>query len=198
MTAPPPMPNRPAISPVTTPPPRIPATSSAISPNGTPNIMGCPQARIGSGRRGPGRFGVGIPRERQRVEESSGGGPGLHAFGREVAAEGARTRDAMEQAEDMAGHRMEPRATRDLTLDIGNERERRLLGRTERRRHAEQLGVDREQTPRFLIGGAAPHHAADMPQMRDRLVEAPDARVMDRTQRRAGSLPPIARGQDRR
>ena len=38
MTAPPPMPNRPASSPVTTPLARMPSTSSAISPGDTPNI----------------------------------------------------------------------------------------------------------------------------------------------------------------
>ena len=44
---------------------------------------------------------VSIPHERQRVEECPGAGARLHAFGREVTAEGARTRNAMEEAEHM-------------------------------------------------------------------------------------------------
>ena len=49
--------------------------------------------------------------------------------------------------------------------------------RSEGRGVAKQHGIDLEQPPRFLIGGAAHHHAVDMAQLLLRLLEAGDAAI---------------------
>ncbi len=77
----------------------------------------------------------------------------------------------------MTGDRVQPRALRKLTLDIRNERRRGVFRRSERRRLAENLRIDRDQPPRLLIGGAAHHDAVDMRQMRKRLVDTADAAI---------------------
>src|SRR5262245_22749252 len=74
----------------------------------------------------------------------------------------ARARHRVEQAEDVAQHRVEPRAAGGLALDVRDESLGRFLGRTERRGRAEQHGIDIEQAPRLLVGSAPHHDAVDM------------------------------------
>src|SRR3974390_866641 len=133
MTAPPPMPNRPAISPVTTPPPRTPATSHATSPIGTPKIMSALPDDCASGRSDARRLARRLAHERERGEEGARVRARLDAFGGEEAAKRARPRHGVKQAEHMARDGAEPHAARDLALDIGDERKRRLPRRDERR-----------------------------------------------------------------
>src|SRR5262249_11048881 len=151
MTAPPPMPNRPASTPVTTPLANIPSTSSAISPGGTPNMGFIPSCRTGSCGHDPGLDVV--AHEGERIEKCLCDGARLDALGREVAAKQPRTRQGVKETDRMARDGVEPRAARDLALEIGNERQSRLSRRVERRRLAEQLRVDTEQPPRVLVGG---------------------------------------------
>ena len=56
-----------------------------------------------------------------RLAQDRNACPGLHRMRRDVAAEGARARNAVEQAEHMARHGMQPRALREFALHIGDE-----------------------------------------------------------------------------
>ena len=96
-----------------------------------------------------------------------------------MAAEGARAGHAVKRADEMPRHRMQPRAPRELVLDIGHHRLEHVLHRGVRRGLAEQLGIDRQQPPRLLIGRPPQHHAIDMVEMRLRLGKAGDAAIDD-------------------
>src|SRR5207244_7771539 len=111
--------------------------------------------------------------------------------GGEMAAESARAGHGMAEPEHVARDRMEPRAARDLALDIGHERERRRARRVEWRGSAEQLRVDVEKPPGLLIGRASHHDAVDMIDMRGRGGDARNAAVDDNGQRRMGALEAI-------
>src|SRR5215831_20356017 len=138
MTAPPPMPKSPARIPLTTPAPRMPATSSMTSPSGTPKSVVVSMPPIRSGGCGARRL---LAHERERGEERFGVGARLDACGGKVAAERARFRHRVKQADRVARDGVEPHAARDRALDIGNERQRGLRGRRERSGLAEQLRV---------------------------------------------------------
>ena len=119
-----------------------------------------------------------VHHQRQRISHDRRAGAGLDRLGRQMPAEGARARHRAEQAEQVARDGMQPRAARQLALDIGDERQRGLFRRRERRRLAEQQRIDRQQPPRLLIGGAAHHHAVDVLQMLGlRLLERGDAAI---------------------
>ena len=96
MMAPPPMPNRPARMPTSTPAPAIQSASQTISPSGTPSSMM-------SWMRGPKRsggdvrqFGRAVHYQRQCISHDRSVGIGLDRFGRQMAAESARAGDRAE------------------------------------------------------------------------------------------------------
>ena len=92
-------------------------------------------------------FGAGLRRRRQ---------PG------QMPAESARARHGAEQAMQMPGDGMKPRALREFALDIRDQRRRGLFRRREAARFAEEQRIDGKEPPRLLIGGAAHHDAVDM------------------------------------
>src|SRR5256885_810204 len=103
MIAPPPIPNRPARMPVTTPPAMIAAASSASSLSGTP---------VSTSGRDVRGFGAHVRHEADRLAQDVCARTGLHRMGRNVAAEGTRARHTVEQPEHVTGHGMQPRALR--------------------------------------------------------------------------------------
>src|SRR5579862_2074759 len=150
MMPPPPMPNRPAKSPVTTPPPRINSTSQTISPIGLPSTRrpGRRNALGGDVR----QIVCPVHYQRQRSSHDRGRCALLDRLGREVPAEGARAGNAAEKAEDVAGDGMEPHPFVQLALDIGDKPVRSLFGAREGGLFTEHHGVDVQQPPRLLIG----------------------------------------------
>src|SRR5258707_8072746 len=107
MMAPPPMPNRPARMPVTTPPMTIATASHISSPTGTPNIEGSAWgiARTGDGRSRRGgvlQFGPRVHDQGERLAQDPRVRAGFHTLGRDMAAERARARHALKQAEQVA------------------------------------------------------------------------------------------------
>src|SRR5215813_1286345 len=149
MTAPPPMPNRPARIPVTTPPTTMAAASQRSSLSGTANMAAPDASGGGDESRSLVRY------QCKRLPQHVGAGVGPDTFGRDMATERARPRHRMKQAEHMAGDRVEAHAARDRALDVGEEGLRGSLRRSERRRRTEQHGIDRQEPPRLLVGGAA-------------------------------------------
>ncbi len=71
-----------------------------------------------------------------------------------------------EMRRQMTGDCVQAHAQRALLLDIGKQSFQRLAHRGIWRRFAENLRIDREQTPRLVIGGATEHHAIDVIEMR--------------------------------
>src|SRR5262245_14353674 len=98
-----------------------------------------------------------------------------------MPAEGARARHTTAQPEHMARDRMQPHPARELALDIGNERSGggpgSGLGIGSRRSLTEQLRIDSQQPPRFLIGGTPHHHPVEMFEMLGRSFDAQDTAV---------------------
>ena len=72
----------------------------------------------------------------------------------------------VKRADEMPRHRMQPRALRELILDIGDHRLEHAFHRGVRRRLAEQFGIGLQQPPRLVIGRASQHHAVDMGKVR--------------------------------
>src|SRR6188508_1248545 len=99
MIAPPPIPNKPARMPVTTPPAMIAAANNASSDHGMPAST--------SGRDGSG-FCAHIRHESGRVAQDFGARLRLHRMGCDVTAKGACAGDALEQPEHMTRHRVQP------------------------------------------------------------------------------------------
>src|SRR4051812_26048482 len=136
MSAPPPMPNRPARMPVMNPPTMIKAASRSSSLTGTPRIMSCSGGTeaataverafryVENKSRGGGvrHARIHVHHEGERGTEGVSVRARLHAFGREMAAEGARARDAAEQAEHVPGDGVQPRTAGKLALEIGDQR----------------------------------------------------------------------------
>src|ERR1700752_1640271 len=112
MIAPPPIPNRPARMPVSTPPAMITAASSASSDHGMP---------LSTSGRDVRRLGARVDHEADRLAQNLCARAGLHRVRRDVAAEGARARNAMEQAEHVTRHGVQPRAVGELALYIRDE-----------------------------------------------------------------------------
>src|SRR5215470_5745471 len=179
MSAPPPMPNRPARMPVTTPPAMISAASSRSSLTGTPRIirrshwLRRQRSRCGGVR----HLHIHVHDEGKRVAERCYAGAGLDRLRRQVPAEGARAGDAAEQPEDVARDGVKAHAARKLALDIGDQRFGRRPRRGKGRVLAEQHGIDGQKTPRLLIGGAPHHDTVDAHKMRRGLIEVDDAAV---------------------
>src|SRR5580704_9266082 len=178
MTAPPPMPNRPASNPVTTPPTMMASASQSSSLKGTPKIILCRlPGRDGSKLRGdvrqfPVRVQTLIRDKRERRGEEFGAGlRGSRSTG-EMPAVSARAGHRVEQAVQMSRDGVQPRAVRQLAFDIRGERGGGLFRRTERSLLTEHQWVDRDQPPRLLIGGAAHHDAIDVLQMHERQLDA--------------------------
>src|SRR6478736_2151505 len=183
MSAPPPMPKRPAKMPVMKPPTMIRAASSSSSLAGTPKIMsllrkghGPKDWRESSGG-GVRDWRVHVHHEGERIAEGASARARFHRLGCKVAAERTRAWDASEQAEHVPGHGVKARAAHELPFEIGDQR----LGRRSRRRIAGgrtvQQGIDVEQTPRLLIGGATHHDAVEALKMTRGLIEIDNAAV---------------------
>src|SRR4051794_14958792 len=94
-----------------------------------------------------------------------------------MAAERAGAGHATEQPEHMARDGVEPGASFELFLNVGQHRLRHGLGRGEWRWLAEQQRIDFQEAPWLLVGGAAHHHTVDVIEMRQRLLETRDAAV---------------------
>src|SRR5580704_4498612 len=146
MTAPPPMPNRPANSPVMTPPTMIANASQSSSCNGTPRIILLFALSTGAGLRGdvgqfPARVQIMVRDKRERRgEEFSAGLRRCRGTG-EMPAVSACTGHCAEQAVQMPGDGVQPRAARDFTFDIKGERGSGLFRRVERSVLAEHLRI---------------------------------------------------------
>src|ERR1039457_6144846 len=193
--APPPMPNRPARMPTRMPAPAIQSASRTISPIGYPSnifprivrqarliylrmilsenrfrLFGIMHGLGGDVRQILGR----VQHQRQRISHDGGAGARFDRLGRQMTAEGARARHRMEQAEDMAGDRMQPHALGQFALDIGNESQRRLFPPRDPRRFAINYRIDAAKPPGLVLGGAAHHHAIHMHELRLRLLDAGD------------------------
>ena len=150
MIAPPPMPNRPARMPVTTPPATITAASKRELAEREPK-HGCSED-AGSSRRDACRGGLrhfsGLSiTSAKRLRQHLGACAGLDRLRREMPAEGARARHAVEQAEHMARDGMQPRAARELALDVGQKRLRGSLVRL-RTARARRRAADRPASSR--------------------------------------------------
>src|SRR3984885_15529278 len=151
MTAPPPMPNRPARIPVMTPPITTASASQRISLNGTPSTIALSVLALSGGAIGLQRH---IRNKRQRGGEKVGASLRRRGGAGERAAERACPRHGAEQAVQMPRNGMRARALRKLALDIGDQRRRGVLRRGKARGLAEHQRIDRDQPPRLLIGGA--------------------------------------------
>ena len=154
---------------MTTPPATMAAASQASSPSGTPAASNAPEdldakRQAAAMCANSARASITMA---ERLAQDRNAGAGLDGLRREMPAEGARAGHGVEQAEHVARDGMQPRAARELALDIGDEALRsRPCARRERRGLAEHQRIDREQPPRLLIGGAAHHHAVDVLEMR--------------------------------
>src|SRR5437870_4615462 len=109
MIAPPPIPNRPARIPVTTPPAMIAPASSASSGNGTP---------VSTSGRDVGRGGTRGRHEIERVTQDRNAGARLDGLRRDVAPKCTRAGHPLKQAQDVPGHCMQPRTARKLAFDV--------------------------------------------------------------------------------
>src|SRR5579864_9667427 len=196
MTAPPPMPNRPASNPVTTPPTTMVSASQNSSLNGTPKIILLFALSVTAALRGDVRqFPVPVQalvcdKRERRSEEFGAGVPGSRGAGK-MPAEGARTGHRVEQAVQMPRDGVQFCAGGDFALDIRGERGGRLFRRGKARVLTEHLRIDREQPPRLLIGGAAHHDAIDVVQVIKPLLDAGDAAVEHDREPRMLSLEPV-------
>ena len=83
----------------------------------------------------------------------------------QVAAEGARPRPAVVEAENVPGHVVEPAAAAQMPLDVGHAAPPAPPGATARSASApNRRAIDLGQQVGVLIGGAAQHHAVDVRQ----------------------------------
>ncbi len=81
--------------------------------------------------------------QRDRIAQHVDAGARLDAVLGEMTAERARAGHAVKRADEMPRDRMQPRALRELVLDVGHHRLEHVLHGRVRRRLAEQLGIDR-------------------------------------------------------
>src|SRR5262249_10115906 len=146
MSVPPPIPKRPASTPVTRPPSTIKAARRRISLAGTPRIIECWDVSCCGAAR------LAMRDKRECIAERSNAGTRFNRCAREVAAKSARPRRPTEQAKNVSGDGVQADSTRKLALDIGDERMRRSKRRFEARHGPEQDGIDGQQPPRLLIG----------------------------------------------
>src|SRR3984957_16343318 len=196
MTAPPPMPNRPASNPVTTPPTTMASASQSSSLNGTPRIiLPCTRADglklRGDVRQFPIPVQDLVRDKRERGGEEFGAGLRRRRSAGEMPPVSARPGHGAEQAVEMSGDGVQPCALRQLAFDIGHERGGGLFRRDERRRLSEHQRIDRDQPPRLLIGGAAHHDAVEVLQMLKRLLDAGDTAVEHDGELRMLRLEPV-------
>src|SRR5262249_17669490 len=108
MIAPPPMPNRPARKPDTTPPAMTIAASQATSLSETPAIKAGFFAEWS--RRDVRQIRAVVHHLGQRIAQDRNVGAALDGVDRNVTAERARAGHAVEQAEDVTRHRVQPHA----------------------------------------------------------------------------------------
>ena len=132
-----------------------------------------------------------ISDQRDRGPATPRPGARPHPVFGEITAECARAGHAVKRADEMPRDRMQPRAKAKLAFDIRHHGLKCVLHRGERGCLAEQFGIDVEQTPRLLIGGAAQHDAIDMSKVRPRLCKTADATVDDDGHVRHRRLQPI-------
>ena len=109
----------------------------------------------------------------------------------ELAAERACARHGAEQAMQMPGDGVQVRSRCKLACDVSLERRRRLMRGGAGSLVAERLRIDGEQSPWFLIRSTTQHHAVDVRQMHERLINAGNAAIDDDRQARMLNLEPI-------
>src|SRR5688500_16632655 len=97
----------------------------------------------------------------------------------EHAAERACSWLAVEQAEDMAGHLVEPHAASKLCFNVRNEAVEHIEARRRRLTCTEQALIHLGENIGILIGSTPQHHAVDMRQMLFSLAERSDAAIDD-------------------
>src|SRR3954453_11768997 len=112
MIAPPPIPNRPARKPATTPPVTMAAPSQASSLSGTPENIRMSWGKPAASSRDVRQIRPRVHHETYRLAQDRNAGAGLDGFGGDMTAERARARHAVKHPEDMASHGMQPRAAR--------------------------------------------------------------------------------------
>src|ERR1700730_12743207 len=122
MTATPPMPNRPANSPVMTPPTMMANASQSSSCNGTPRIILLFALSTGAGLRGdvgqfPARVQTMVRDKRERRGEVFSAGLRRCRCAGEVPAVSARAGHGAEQAVQMPRDGVQPRAARQLAFN---------------------------------------------------------------------------------
>src|SRR5436305_13816863 len=149
MLAPPPIPNRPARIPVTTPPAMIAPASSASSENGTP---------VSTSGRDVGRGGTRVRHQTDRLTQNPNAGTGLDGLRRDVAPKCTRAGHPLKQAQDVPGHCMQPRTARKLAFDVRKKPFEHCFGGGERRRRTVDQRIDAKTPTRILIGSPAHHH----------------------------------------
>src|SRR5208282_2558373 len=139
MTEPPPMPNRPARSPVITPPMTMAAASQRISFSPTPRSIFAVLPRSGSDVR---QFAVAVRDETDRFDQKFGAGMRRRRGTSEMPAESTRPRHGAEQAMQMPGDGVEPPALLELARDIGKQRRRGLFRRSKARGFGKEQRID--------------------------------------------------------
>ena len=138
------------------------------------------------------QIGAAVQHQRQRISHDRRAGAGLDRLGRQMPAEGARAGHGAEQAEHVAGDGVQPHALGQFALDIGDQRQRGLLGRRNSapprrtaadRRRAAATAPDRRRGPSSrrrharAVSGACSSVA--MPPL-STIVEIADARALSR------------------
>src|SRR5690242_10728313 len=129
--------------------------------------------------------------QRYRIAQDIDASASSHAMFGQMAAEGARAGHRMVGADEMPGDRVQPRAARELALDIGRHRLEDGLHGRKARRPAEDVGIGGQKPPRLLVGRATQHHAVDLSQMRLRLGEVANPAIDDDGNARHRPLQPI-------
>ena len=94
-----------------------------------------------------------------------------------ISPEGAGTRLAVEQAEDMSRHLVEARSVRQLVLDVRREAVKHIEPRWRRVVGTEQRAIDLGHEIGIGIGGASEHYAVHLAEMRRRAGERIDPAI---------------------
>src|SRR6185437_12408233 len=115
--------------------------------------------------------------QRHRLAQHVDAGTRLDAILGKTAAKRPRSRNRVKRADEVTRDRMQPDAAGEFAFDVGQHRLEHVLHGRMRWLLAEQLAIDRKQSPWFLIGGASQHHAVDAVEMALRLLQTRDAAI---------------------